>query len=81
VGLHQPSPVASPPKDNLLLSSNDQETREASLPRLGGHPPYEYARFRTSNFKQEKDDVDVMTESFIEARYSHHDIPPKAACQ
>jgi hypothetical protein len=30
---------------------------------------------------QEKDGVDATTESFIEARYSHHDIPPNAARQ
>ncbi len=56
-----------------------RRAREAGLPRQDYQTPYEYARTLTSSLKAEKDDLDSMTESFIEARYSRHDIPAKTA--
>ncbi|MGA2489588.1 MAG: DUF4129 domain-containing protein [Anaerolineales bacterium] len=56
-----------------------RRAREAGLPRQDGQTPYEYARSLTSTLKEEKDAVDALTESFIEARYSCHEIPAKAA--
>lgn len=56
-----------------------RRAREAGLPRQDNQTPYEYARSLTSSLQEEKDGLDVMTESFIEARYSRHDIPAKQA--
>jgi hypothetical protein len=58
-----------------------RRAREAGIPRQDGQTPYEYARSLTSSLKEEQDGVDAMTESFIEARYSRHDIPAKTALQ
>jgi hypothetical protein len=58
-----------------------RRAREAGLPRQDGQTPYEFARSLTSSLKEEKENVDVMTESFIEARYSQHEIPVKTALQ
>ena len=52
---------------------------EAGLPRKDGQTPYEYAHSLTSNLEEGKDGVEALTESFVEARYSRHDIPPKEA--
>jgi hypothetical protein len=56
-----------------------RRAREAGLPRQDGQTPYEYAGFLKSSLDEEKDGVDAMTESFIEARYSRHEIPAKQA--
>ena len=56
-----------------------RRAKEAGLPRQDGQTPYEYARSLASSLKEEKEAVDAMTESFIEARYSRHDIPARAA--
>ena len=39
--------------------------------------PYEYARTLESQIPEIDQDVDGLTEEFIEARYSRHDIPPE----
>ena len=39
--------------------------------------PYEYARKLESDIPEIDRDVDGLTEEFIEARYSRHDIPPE----
>jgi hypothetical protein len=39
--------------------------------------PYEYARTLESQIPEIDQDVDGLTEEFIEARYSPHDIPPE----
>jgi hypothetical protein len=52
---------------------------EAGLPRKDGQTPYEYAQSLTSNLEEGQDGVDALTESFVEARYSRHDIPLKEA--
>jgi hypothetical protein len=39
--------------------------------------PYEYARALESQVPEIDQDVDSITEEFIEARYSRHDIPPE----
>jgi hypothetical protein len=56
-----------------------RRAKEAGLPRQDGQTPYEYARSLTSSLEEEKDGVEAMTESFIEARYSRHDISAKEA--
>jgi hypothetical protein len=56
-----------------------RRAKEAGLPRKDGQTPYEYARSLTSSLEEEKDGVEAMTESFVEARYSRHDISAKEA--
>jgi hypothetical protein len=56
-----------------------KRAREAGLPRQDDQTPYEYARILNTRLEEGKEDVGEMTESFIEARYSRHDIPAKAA--
>jgi Domain of unknown function (DUF4129) len=56
-----------------------RRAREAGLPRQQNQTPYEYAHALASSLAEEKDDLDGLTESFIEARYSQHDIPSRAA--
>jgi hypothetical protein len=56
-----------------------RRAREAGLPRQEGQTPYEYASSLTSRLKEEKENLEILTESFIEARYSRHEIPAKAA--
>lgn len=58
-----------------------RRAREAGLPRQENQTPYEYARCLSASLVEGKDGVDTMTEAFIEARYSRHDIPAKAARQ
>jgi hypothetical protein len=56
-----------------------RRAREAGLPRQDGQTPYEYAHSLKANLNAENEGVDAMTSSFIEARYSRHEIPPKEA--
>jgi hypothetical protein len=56
-----------------------RRAKEAGIPRQDGQTPYEYARSLTSSLEEGKDGVEAMTESFVEARYSRHDIPAKEA--
>jgi hypothetical protein len=56
-----------------------RRAKEAGFPRRESQTPFEYARSLDSNLKEAKGGVDAITESFIEARYSRHDIPAKAA--
>jgi len=56
-----------------------RRAREAGIPRRDEQTPYEYARSLVSSLQKEKDGVDLLTESFIEARYSRHSIPEKTA--
>ena len=58
-----------------------RRAREAGLPRQENQTPYEYARSLSASLNEEKNSVDTMTEAFIEARYSRHDIPAKSARQ
>jgi len=58
-----------------LLRRADQ----AGLPRRQGQTPYEYARTLTSTLEEGKDGVEALTGSFVEARYSRHDIPREEA--
>jgi hypothetical protein len=75
------NPRRLPPRQKVIFYylAMVRRGREAGLPRQDGQTPYEYARSLTSSLKKEKEDLDVMTESFIEARYSRHNIPPKEA--
>jgi hypothetical protein len=52
---------------------------DAGLPRREGQTPYEYARSLTSRLHGEKDGLNDITESFVEARYSRHAIPDETA--
>ncbi len=52
---------------------------EAGLPREKGQTPYEYAHTLTSTLAEGKDGVEALTGSFVEARYSRHDIPREEA--
>jgi hypothetical protein len=56
-----------------------RRAREAGIPRREEQTPYEYAHLLNSSLQTEKDWVDAMTESFIEARYSRHTIQEKTA--
>ncbi len=56
-----------------------RRAKEAGLQRQEHQTPYEYATSLTTNLKEEKANVDAMTEAFIEARYSRHNIPSKTA--
>ena len=56
-----------------------RRAREAGLPRQENQTPYEYARSLAASLAENQAGVDSMTEAFIEARYSRHDIPAKAA--
>ena len=58
-----------------------RRAREAGLPRQENQTPYEYARSLAPHLNEEQAGVESMTEAFIEARYSRHDIPAKAARQ
>jgi hypothetical protein len=50
---------------------------EKGHPRQPTQTPYEYARALESQLPDIDQDVDGITAKFIEARYSHHDIPPE----
>ncbi|HTX90221.1 MAG TPA: DUF4129 domain-containing protein [Anaerolineales bacterium] len=52
---------------------------ETSLPRSAEQTPYEYARRLGSNLEEGKEGVQVLTDAFVEARYSQHDIPAEKA--
>ena len=56
-----------------------RRAREAGMPRQENQTPYEYAQSLASSLQKEKEGVNDMTNAFIEARYSRHDIPAKAA--
>jgi hypothetical protein len=45
--------------------------------RQPAQTPYEYARALERQIPEIDQDVDGLTEEFIEARYSRHDIPPE----
>ena len=47
---------------------------ETHVARQEGQTPYEYAKTLTTSFEEGRDGVDEMTETFIEARYSRHEI-------
>jgi hypothetical protein len=52
---------------------------DTGVPRRASETPYEYARSLTSNLADGKDDVEALTSSFVEARYSDHNIAPSLA--
>ena len=54
---------------------------EAGLPRKENQTPYEYGQALAASLSEAKEGVDRMTEAFIEARYSRHDIPNQTARQ
>jgi hypothetical protein len=56
-----------------------RRAKEAGLPRQEGQTPYEYAQALSTSLKEQKDGLDGMTEAFIEARYTRHDIPAREA--
>ena len=52
---------------------------EAGVPRQESQTPYEYSGILKTSLPDEKDGLDTMTEAFIEARYSRHEIPARQA--
>ena len=50
---------------------------ERGLPRRAAQTPYEYARTLKSQLLDVDEDVTAMTDEFIEARYSRHEITPE----
>jgi hypothetical protein len=60
-----------------------RRTGEVGLARHDGQTPYEYARSLTSTLdpalQEGREGVENLTASFVEARYSLHDIPPNEA--
>jgi hypothetical protein len=53
--------------------------KEKGLPRGPGQTPYEYARRIAPEVPDVEPDVSALTQEFIEARYSLHDISPQKA--
>ncbi len=47
---------------------------ESGLPRKPSQTPYEYAQTVTPSLPEAENDIHSMTESFLEARYSRHEI-------
>jgi hypothetical protein len=47
---------------------------EAGYPRQPSQTPYAYARILDPDFKEQANEVSDMTETFIEARYSRHEV-------
>lgn len=47
---------------------------DAGFPRRDEQTPYEFANSIGANIKEEKEALDTLTDSFIEARYSRHTI-------
>ena len=56
-----------------------KKAENAGIPRQRGQTPYEYAQSIISNLDEGKDGITILTESFVEARYSRHDIQTKDA--
>jgi hypothetical protein len=53
--------------------------KEAGLPRHPSQTPYEYARFVEPDLSEQTEAVTDMTEGFLNARYSHHEVTPEQA--
>jgi hypothetical protein len=53
--------------------------KEAGLPRHPSQTPYEYARFIEPGLIEQTEAVTDMTEGFLDARYSHHEVTPEQA--
>ena len=54
-----------------------RRSSEKGHPRQPTQTPYEYARALESQLPDIDQDVDGITDEFLEARYSRHDIPPE----
>ena len=52
---------------------------EAGLPRHPSQTPYEYARFIEPDITKQMDSVTELTEGFLNARYSRHEVTPEQA--
>ncbi len=52
---------------------------ESGLPRQPSQTPAEYARFLQTRLPEADEDVGAITDSFVEARYTPHEIPPDRA--
>lgn len=50
---------------------------ERGSPRTPAQTPYEYSQALQANFPDVEEDVSGLTEQFVEARYSRHDITPE----
>ncbi len=51
-----------------------KRSQDAGLPREPSQTPYEYARTLNDQIPEASEPVDSMTESFMEARYTRHEI-------
>ena len=49
---------------------------ETGLPRQPWQTPYEYAQSLKPNLEESTPDLEAMTDTFLEARYSQHEISP-----
>jgi hypothetical protein len=58
-----------------------RRAKEAGLPRADGQTPYEYASSLAPDVQAGKEGIETLTNSFMEARYSLHEIPPGEAKQ
>ena len=58
-----------------------KRTEEAGSPRQSWETPYEYSRTLVSRLEGEEESVEAVTESFVEARYSRHEVSKERAHQ
>jgi hypothetical protein len=72
-----------PPREKVIFYylALVRRAREAGIARQEGQTPYEYARALAANLKDGKESVDEITNSFVEARYSRHDVTARTALQ
>jgi len=52
---------------------------EIGMTRQPTHTPYEYSKLLKSEITDVSNDVDTLTNAFVEARYSKHEISPEKA--
>lgn len=50
---------------------------ESGFPRKPSQTPYEYVETLSPNLPDAQEDIHAMTETFLEARYSRHEITPE----
>lgn len=56
-----------------------RRSEEAGISRRPSQTPYEFQRLLRSKLMEEEDRLDIMTDDFMEARYSQHPIHPERA--
>jgi hypothetical protein len=65
-----------PPRQRILLIylSMIHWNNRNGFPRKGNQTPFEYARSLDSSIPDSKNDLDTVTQAFIEARYTRHPL-------